>query len=134
MPLRCVIVDDNQALLGSASSLLESQGMSVVGVATGAQEALSLMEDLKADVILVDIVLGPDSGFDLVKRLAAAGNTGTCRTVLISSHGEEDFADLIAASPAVGFLAKTDLSANAIRRLLGHRRAFRATTNGRSET
>jgi hypothetical protein len=38
--------------------------------------------------------------------------------ILISTHAEQDYADLIAASPAVGFLAKTALSANAIRNLL----------------
>jgi hypothetical protein len=38
---------------------------------------------------------------------------------LISTHSEEDYADLIAASPALGFLPKTTLSAGAITRLLG---------------
>ena len=121
MSLRCVIVDDNRGLLGSASSLLESQGMSVVGVATDTREALSLMDELKPDVMLVDIVLGPESGFDVVKRVAARGvPSAMCRTILISTHDEEDFADLIAASPAAGFLAKTNISAKAIRRLLQH--------------
>jgi hypothetical protein len=39
--------------------------------------------------------------------------------ILISTHSEEDFADLIAASPAVGFLSKAALTAEAIRRLVG---------------
>ena len=38
--------------------------------------------------------------------------------ILISSHAEEDYADLIAESPALGFLSKTALSGDAIRRLL----------------
>ena len=38
--------------------------------------------------------------------------------VLISTHAGEDFADLIAASPAVGFLAKADLSARAVHDLI----------------
>ena len=37
--------------------------------------------------------------------------------ILISTHAEADFADVIAASPAAGFLHKADLSANAVRRL-----------------
>jgi hypothetical protein len=40
-------------------------------------------------------------------------------TVIISTHAEEDYADLIAASPAIGFVSKTVLSARAIRDLLG---------------
>jgi hypothetical protein len=38
--------------------------------------------------------------------------------ILISTHDEQDYADLIAASPALGFLAKSALSAAAIRTLL----------------
>src|SRR3712207_6961431 len=41
--------------------------------------------------------------------------------ILISTHAEQDYAELIEASPAVGFLAKSALSAGAIRDLLaGH--------------
>jgi hypothetical protein len=39
--------------------------------------------------------------------------------VLISAYPERDFADLIAQSPAAGFLAKPDLSASRIREILG---------------
>ena len=44
--------------------------------------------------------------------------------ILISTHAEQDYAELIAASPAIGFLPKTALSGDAIRDLLagdGHR-------------
>jgi hypothetical protein len=37
---------------------------------------------------------------------------------MISSHAKEEFAELIEASPAIGFIAKSDLSAEAIRALL----------------
>jgi hypothetical protein len=39
--------------------------------------------------------------------------------ILISTHDERDYADLIDASPALGFVAKSDLSAWVIRRMLG---------------
>ena len=39
--------------------------------------------------------------------------------ILISSYAETDYAELIAASPAAGFLAKSELSARAIGRILG---------------
>jgi hypothetical protein len=38
---------------------------------------------------------------------------------MISSHAEADYADLIAEAPVAGFLPKTELSAAAVRRLLG---------------
>jgi hypothetical protein len=37
---------------------------------------------------------------------------------LISTRGEDEYADMVAASPAVGFLSKSQLSAGALRRLV----------------
>ncbi|HTU86508.1 MAG TPA: response regulator transcription factor [Solirubrobacteraceae bacterium] len=118
LTLRCVIVDDNPAVLRAASELLEHQGMSVVGVAAVGDHAVALMEELEPDVMLVDIVLGRESGFELVRRLVQRCESAASRTILISTYEEADFAQPIAASPAVGFLPKSELSATAIQRLL----------------
>jgi DNA-binding NarL/FixJ family response regulator len=110
LQIRCLIVDDNHHFLGAARLLLERQGVAVVGVATTSAEALLLEEELRPDVVLVDIRLGDESGFDLARRL-----NGT--VILISTHTRNEYAEKIAASPAVGFISKTELSASAIRRL-----------------
>jgi DNA-binding NarL/FixJ family response regulator len=119
--LRCVIVDDNPAVLRAARALLEGQGIAVVGIATTSEEAVSLMEELEPDVMLIDIDLGPESGFELARRLAQSRDWARSRVILTSTHDEADYAHLVAASPAVGFLPKSDLSATAIRRLLARR-------------
>ena len=72
---------------------------------------------MRPDVILVDIVLGRESGFDLARRLAEMDSGGPT-VILISTHAEADFADLIAETPAAGFVPKSQLSARTIRRLL----------------
>ena len=123
MTLRCVIVDDNPVVLRAASDLLETQGVHVVGVAGTGEEALAIVNELEPDVVLVDIVLGAESGFDVARRLVDGIDTAGSRTILISTRDEADFADLIAASPAIGFLPKSRLSAAAIRRLLARARA-----------
>jgi DNA-binding NarL/FixJ family response regulator len=123
MSLRCLIVDDNAPFIEASRILLEGQGISVVGVAMTAAEGLRSAEELEPDVVLVDIDLGVDSGFELARALADAGGAAASNVVLISTHSEEDFADLVAESPALGFLAKSDLSADALRHILdGHRR------------
>lgn len=116
--LRCVIVDDSRAVLRAASELLEGQGIAVVGVATTAEQAISLVEELEPDVVLVDIDLGAESGFDLALRLEHTSDRARTRIILISTYDEADFAKLIEASPAIGFVPKSDLSATAVRRLL----------------
>jgi DNA-binding NarL/FixJ family response regulator len=113
--LRCLIVDDSVPFLQAARMLLERDGISVVGVASTSAEALRSVADLQPDVTLVDIDLRGESGFQLARQLE------TARVILISSHAEDDYADLVAESPAVGFLSKTALSGDAIRQLLSAR-------------
>lgn len=92
-----------------------------MGVASTGAEALREAEQLRPDVTLLDIDLGAESGFDLARRLAEDGQAPSA-LILISTHAEADFADLIAESPVAGFLSKSDLSAEAIRHLLTNRR------------
>jgi DNA-binding NarL/FixJ family response regulator len=113
-----VIVDDSPDVLRAASELLEGQGIAVVGVGATGAEAVRLMDEVEPDVILIDIDLGAESGFDLARRLADALNRAGSRSILISTHDEADFGNLIDSSPAIGFLPKSDLSATTIRRLL----------------
>jgi CheY-like chemotaxis protein len=117
--LRCVIVDDSRTFLDAARGLLERGGIVVDAVASTSAEALEQTEALRPDVVLVDIFLGEESGFDLARRLAADGNGMT--VILISTHSEADFADLIAESSAAGFLPKAELSASAIERIANGR-------------
>jgi len=118
VPLRCLIVDDNAYFLEAAADLLKREGLIVLGVASDTADALRLARELRPDVVLVDIMLGRESGIDLARRLAAA-NSGGLAIILISTHAEADFADLIQEAPVAGFVPKSELSASAIRRLAG---------------
>jgi DNA-binding NarL/FixJ family response regulator len=122
MSLRCVIVDDSAAVLRAAAELLEHEGIAVLGLATTIAQALRLCVKLMPDVVLVDIDLGRESGFELARRLAETVGLGGARTILISTREEADYVELIAASPAIGFLAKSELSAVAVHRLLDRAR------------
>jgi CheY-like chemotaxis protein len=119
--LRCLIVDDSRRFLDAARGLLESQGIVVVGVASTGAEALVQVQQLRPDVTLVDIDLGGESGFEVARRLDRDAGPASPRMILISTHAEQDYAELISASPAVGFLPKSALSAAAIRDLLDGR-------------
>ena len=119
MPLRCLIVDDNDGFRDEMRALLEEQGISVVGVAGYGAEALRQVAESRPDVVLIDIDLRGESGLELTRRLGErASRADVPQVILISTHDEIEYADLIEASPAVGFLAKTDLSAAAIHRML----------------
>jgi DNA-binding NarL/FixJ family response regulator len=119
MALHCLIADDSPQFVEAARGLLDREGIVVVGAASTGAQALRRAEELKPDVILVDVDLGPESGFELVRRLHSQTSLDPSRALLISTYAEEDFADLITASPAAGFLSKSDLSARAVRDILG---------------
>jgi two-component system nitrate/nitrite response regulator NarL len=113
--IRCLIVDDHRPFLEAASILLEREGLEIVGVASTGAEALGRAQALRPDVILVDVFLGEESGLELSRRLVENGRPDPAAVILISSHSAADLADLIAASPANGFITKAELSAAAIR-------------------
>lgn len=120
--LRCLVVDDSAQFLASARTLLEREGIAVVGVASTIVDALRCTEELEPDVVLVDINLGDESGFELARRLDERKRTQAPpaerpEIILVSTHAD-DFGELIAASRARGYLDKSDLSAHAIHGLV----------------
>jgi len=119
MALRCFIVDDSPHFLDAAQALLEREGLVVVGAASTIAEALQRLEDVEPDVVLVDVDLGTESGFDLARRLRSQTSVDRSRVILISTHAEQDLRDLVSAAPVAAFLPKSRLSAAAIRQILG---------------
>jgi CheY-like chemotaxis protein len=116
--MRCLIVDDSMDFVNAARDLLEHDGIVVVGAASTSAEALRCVEELRPDVTLVDVHLGRENGFDLAEQLHRSGLLGPSPVIMISTHAEQDFADIIATSPAIGFLAKIALTPDAIRNLV----------------
>ena len=119
--LGVLIVDDNLLFLKAARDRLEQGGLRVVGVAVTSAEALRRAEELRPEIVLVDIMLGSESGFELARHLAAHQRDGSPAVILISTYSAADYAGPIAESPAAGFLPKHELSADAIRRIIDGR-------------
>lgn len=118
MSVRCLIVDDNDGFLQAARTRLTSEGIDVVGIASTSAEAIERVGELRPDVALIDIRLGAECGFDLARQLAGTRSAERSEVIMISTYAEADYADMIAASPCLGYLPKLGLSGNAIRALL----------------
>jgi DNA-binding NarL/FixJ family response regulator len=116
-PLTCLIVDDSPEFLDAARQLLADDGVAVVGVAATSERAVEETLALRPDVALIDIDLAAESGFDVAQRLAGLPHGGP-PVVLISAESGSELAELVDASGALGFVSKTDLSGDAIRKLL----------------
>ena len=91
----------------------------MVGVASTSEEALRRVEDVKPDVVLIDVDLGDESGFNLARQFQSETSLDPSRVILISTYAEEDLRDLITAAPVAAFLSKSRISARAIHQILG---------------
>ena len=117
--VRCLLVDDNSAFVETARLLLAREGLIVAGTASSIAEALRQVGALRPDVVLVDIALGDENGFELARRLAGGDSADGTTVIMISTRAGADYADMVADSSAAGFLPKHELSAAAIQRIFG---------------
>jgi len=111
-----LIVDDHEDFARSARTLLELEGFDVVGLAGDGPSALSAVEALRPDIVLLDIQLPGMDGFEVVRRLAAAARQP--RVVLISSRDRSAYATQPFEAPVRGFLGKNELSGAALHALV----------------
>jgi DNA-binding NarL/FixJ family response regulator len=112
-----LIVDDNAAFRSAARALLERDGFDVVGESEDAASALAAATGLRPAIVLLDIGLPDGDGFDVAERLARSDDPPV--VILISSREVAWYRRRLATSPARGFIAKGELSANAVEILVG---------------
>jgi DNA-binding NarL/FixJ family response regulator len=117
-----MIIDDDVAFLHAMRSMIEQDpGSSVVGTAANGRDAVERAEACRPDVVLVDVRLGVESGYDVAHRIeerAVATADWRPAVILLSTHPEDELADRIAANPSYGFLDKTTVSVAQVRELL----------------
>ena len=111
-----LIVDDHPSFLAVARLLLETDGFVVVGVATDGESGVAQTLRLMPDVVLIDVGLPDVDGFEVAARLREAGASSAI--ILTSSREGSDFGPLIEDSGARGFVAKPELSGDAVRALV----------------
>lgn len=117
MATRVFIVDDHQPFRAAARLALEQAGFDVVGEAADGRSALTGITRVRPELVLLDVNLPDFDGLDVAARLAELGCLPTI--VFISVGDGPAQRRRIAASPALGFLPKSEFSAAALTELLG---------------
>lgn len=111
-----LIVDDHQPFRAAAARLLTEAGFRVIGEAAEGTTAVELSEQLRPDIVLLDVVLPDIDGFEVAHRIERLAEAPA--VVLVSSRDRSDYGALIGDAPAIGFIPKAELSGAALRRLL----------------
>ena len=115
MPQTVLIVDDHARFRGFARRLLEAGGYTVVGEAEDGASAFAAVEQLRPELVLLDVMLPDTDGFAVAERLAEDGDEPV--VVLTSSREAAEFGQRLARTSARGFIHKDELSALALARL-----------------
>jgi DNA-binding NarL/FixJ family response regulator len=112
-----LVVDDHGGFRVSARRLLEAEGFEVVGEAHDAASGIEAARRLRPDVVLLDVRLPDLDGVQASRRIGALN--GGSAIILTSSCDVVDLPGALAESPALGFIPKSELSGQALRKLLG---------------
>jgi DNA-binding NarL/FixJ family response regulator len=112
-----LIVDDSENFRRSARLLLEDDGLEIVGEAHDGSGAIAAVERLRPAIVVLDVQLAQDDGFDIAEVLAARPDPPA--VVMVSTRSAATYADRLATTPARGFIAKTDLSGEALAAVIG---------------
>jgi DNA-binding NarL/FixJ family response regulator len=111
-----LLVDDHPLFRRATHALLSADGFDVVGEAAGGAEALTAVDRLRPDLVLLDVQLPDIDGFEVARRLATGATPPA--VILISSRDAHEYGGQVEAAAARGFIAKASLSGAAIRELL----------------
>ncbi len=103
-----LIVDDSDGFRRSARLLLEDDGFEIVGEAEDGNGAIDQVERLRPGVVVLDVQLAQEDGFDVAEELAARADPPI--VVMVSTRAASTYAERLATTPARGFIAKADLS------------------------
>jgi DNA-binding NarL/FixJ family response regulator len=109
MPVRVLLVDDDDAFRRTAAALLADRGYDVVGEATTLAGARAAVGRLQPDALLLDVNLPDGSGVALATELTVAD--GAPRVLLTSTDSVAVPRRVLARCGAAGFVAKPDLMA-----------------------
>jgi DNA-binding NarL/FixJ family response regulator len=104
--IRLVLVDDHAVVRAGLRMLLRSAGdITVVGEASGGRQAIAVADQLRPDVVLMDLSMGELDGVSASREILA--KHPEIRILVLTMHAEEEYlADALAAGVS-GYLLKS---------------------------
>src|SRR5712671_3072622 len=122
--LKFLIVDDHYALRAGVRTVLENHGFEVCGEAADGQEALARAQQLRPDLVILDITMPVLDGFSAAREINKI--LPGVAILLLSMHESPNMINVAKSSGARGYVAKSDGIATLVRALdaLAHNQTF----------
>lgn len=105
MPIRILLADDHEVVRSGLHHLFVSTEIEVCGETDSLAELPRLAEEMKPDLVLLDVRLGPDDGLSMVQTLR--GQTPPVNVLLFSAHDNPTHEARAYADGANGYIYKS---------------------------
>jgi DNA-binding NarL/FixJ family response regulator len=102
------LADDSSEFLKAARRFLETQPIDIVGEAHTGREALSLIEALAPELLLLDLEMPGLNGLAVLRRLKAR-QASLC-VIVVTLHDLDEYRAAALGAGADGFVAKRELT------------------------
>jgi len=107
-PTNVLLVDDHPVVRAGIRNLLEkASDITVIGEASNGEEALRMVEELKPDVLLLDMEMPGLNGNQVAERLQKVGSA--VRILALSAHDDKQYIQELLANGASGYLIKEEV-------------------------
>ncbi len=121
--MRVLIVDDHPPFRRAARRVIDAMASyQVVGEATSGEEAVTLAESLRADLVLMDVKMPGIGGIEATRRIV--DHSPDRLIILLSSYRREDVPAAVRSCGALAYLPKEAFGARALTGLLSRRPAL----------
>ena len=105
VPIRVVLVDDNESVRKGLQEALEhADDFTVVGQTGEGEEALGLVEELRPDIILMDVLMPGKNGIDACLEITTA--LPGAIVLMLTAFSDRNAANRALAAGATGYLPK----------------------------
>jgi two-component system, NarL family, response regulator DegU len=114
--IRLMLADDHRMLREGLRRSMTDQGFEVVGEACDGEEAVRLAEDLRPEVILMDVTMPEIDGVEATRQIKKAWPD--TKIIMLTMHADQEVLASAIRAGASGYLVKdcsTDEIASAVR-------------------
>jgi two-component system response regulator DegU len=102
--IRLMLADDHRMLREGLSRSMSEQGFDVVGEAGDGEQAVKLAEQLRPDVVLMDVTMPEMDGVEATRQIRAS--LPNIRVVMLTMHADQEVLAAAIRAGASGYLVK----------------------------